>query len=350
MICCFSEGFDWCSGPLLLSLVVGCSGAEPSQSEQSQSVDSVTSLTEKAFIIPGVQLWQNGQIPYQFDDDWPETIRTRAQHAIDNWNARTGLNLFERDGESDYLRLNFAYNTCDAPPGAGDGGVRTINISGSCTEGAIVHEIGHVVGLAHEQRRSDVDDFIYSDSSGSQWGDGVGETSGPFDVHSIMLSAWPGAYLLDGTPLSGRDGLSILDSRAVNILYDLSVPTVGIRGSNGRWLSSNNGQGAMTVDRTTLDPWEQFEINYRRDGTLDIKCNNGRYMSSEDGERTMRCDRKEVLAWERFTIERTLKNNLVVLKCNNGKFVRRSGSADALLCIGDDINNERVQFKIVDAG
>ena len=71
-----------------------------------------------------------------------------------------------------------------------------------------------------------------------------------------------------------------------------------LKGSNGKYVSHNNGAKDMKCDRTNPAAWEQF---YLRQGTgyWYIKAVSiNRYVSSENGAKDMICNRTALGAWE----------------------------------------------------
>jgi hypothetical protein len=98
--------------------------------------------------------------------------------------------------EGDYVVFHFgvAENASDSPCGR-VGGAQTVRAATlGFNAAAIIHEIGHAVGLWHEQSRQDRDDFV--DVNGSNVQDGQtfnfdqhtddGDEIGPYDYGSIM--------------------------------------------------------------------------------------------------------------------------------------------------------------------
>ncbi|MGS2739989.1 glycosyl hydrolase family 18 protein [Sinomicrobium sp. M5D2P17] len=77
---------------------------------------------------------------------------------------------------------------------------------------------------------------------------------------------------------------------------------IALQGSNGMYVSSENGEGPMMCNRPAIDGWETFEWLLQPDGTVALRGFNGMYISSENGEGPMMCDRPAIEGWEKFTV------------------------------------------------
>lgn len=331
------------------SALAGCASAASPQEATTDSPDELEGLTdahngepvtEKGYLWTDEPIWDSNTIAYELQDNLTDLTVSRLEGVIEHVHASTQITFVERTNQAQYLTIR------DAGTGSCSWNinVRRITLSDSCTWANISHELGHALGLGHEQLRSDVDEHIYIEGEpGPDWGTGSGYHHGPFDIYSPMLSARP-AWELDGTPVPTAWGLSTGAIRAINWLHGTQSPTTGIKADNNRWISSNNGSGSMAADRTTPQAWEEFEIYYLDNGNVAFKCNNGRWVSSENGTKLVTCNRTERQAWEQFFL-RPRNTGYYSITCNNGKFLRRSGDS-GLACIGEDGSTNRERFYI----
>jgi len=103
------------------------------------------------------------QVPYVIDPASGDLTNLNA--AISQFNATfPGLIQFVgRNGETDYVDFNFDPNnlsgSCEANEGR-MGGEQVVGGSGTCTVATILHEMGHTIGLWHEQSRADRDTYV----------------------------------------------------------------------------------------------------------------------------------------------------------------------------------------------
>lgn len=115
-----------------------------------------------AVAITGSQYrWPGGIIPYTIDAALPNQSRVTA--AVDHWNTTMAghVKLVPRTSETAYLSFvrSSSASTCSSMVGR-TGYAQTLNVGDYCTSGNVIHEIGHTVGLWHEQSREDRNSFV----------------------------------------------------------------------------------------------------------------------------------------------------------------------------------------------
>lgn len=196
-----------------------------------------TGPTASSVISVLQMLWPGGVIPYEIDSSLPTASRVTV--AIDHWNANLGgaVKLVPHSNEPDWALFarSSSASTCASSVGM-VGGEQEVYIGDDCGTGNVIHEIGHLVGLWHEQNREDRDRYVTiqwqnveSDSQIQFHLTGAwGNDSGSYDYASIMHYP-PDAFSTNGqptivtvppgTPFGQRIALSPGDIRGAQALY-----------------------------------------------------------------------------------------------------------------------------------
>src|SRR5208283_3352488 len=183
-------------------------------------------------------------IPYTIDPASGDL--TNLNTAISQFNSNFAglIQLIPYTNQTDYLNFNFDPNNtsgvCEAYEGR-VGGEQTVGGSGTCTTATILHEMGHTVGVWHEQSRPDRDTYVNvnygavikaSRSNFDQFLDNDQELT-PYDYASVM--EYPafsfsrnGEPCIEsipaGMPLSNPNGYSAGDVDGIDRLYG-AIPT-----------------------------------------------------------------------------------------------------------------------------
>lgn len=187
-------------------------------------------------ILPGdyYLLWKKGIIPFEVSDDCPHKARLRK--AIAHWNSKRVIRLIERKRkEEDYVVFVKNEENYSSSKRGRWGGKQYIYLASEVSEGTIIHEIGHTVGLVHEHNRSDRDDHIEvlwdnlvkdSDSEFKESREDI-QRLGKYDINSVMhYSSYtfaageePTMKTKKGALIPSNEVLSRGDVEAVKALY-----------------------------------------------------------------------------------------------------------------------------------
>jgi hypothetical protein len=191
--------------------------------------------------ITGSQFrWPNGLIPYEIDPSLPN--QARVTDAIAHWQANTRIRFVQRTAANaaqfpDFVRF-VPGGGCSSNVGR-RGGQQTVTLGSGCTTGNAIHEIGHTVGLWHEQSREDRDTFVQivfaniDPTMVHNFDQHVsdGDDLGAYDYGSVMHYP-PNAFSINGQAtiiarqalppgivMGQRNGLSAADIAGVHAMY-----------------------------------------------------------------------------------------------------------------------------------
>lgn len=149
----------------------------------------------KAATQKSTQLWPSKRIPYvvaaSITDD---ELKGKIQTAINLWNTMTIIELVPASaGDRNVLVFEDAAGdgwVCQAWLGYYSSRGGQIEINPACSQGAVIHEIGHALGIMHEHSRFDRDQFIatrpFAESSPNYQTIGAVGSRTTYDLCSVM--------------------------------------------------------------------------------------------------------------------------------------------------------------------
>lgn len=206
--------------------------------------------TRSCAVYPNYNLWAMVRFVYAPEGEANETqlnsyTKYLIRQALKHWEAKTNVRFYNATGQPthddkyniDYPYIYFCNGEGNNSSIGRIGGKQVIHIAKYQTMGIVAHEIGHAIGLYHEQSRNDRDNYITVNINNvvPKYRNNFDKITknyynmGAFDFSSIMLySSYdfaidrniPTMKKKDGSTFVGqRNGLSDGDRRFPNYFY-----------------------------------------------------------------------------------------------------------------------------------
>lgn len=181
--------------------------------------ESVKTGEQNAFGIKTLaQAWPGGVIPYEIASTVDASYRTKIEEAMQEWEDKTVISFVPRTTQTDYVKISGDNTGCYSSVGH-VGGVQGINLEGidvagesRCGYSAMLHELGHTIGLIHEQSRPDRNTFleVHSENIVAEKAGNIGLVTsglpiGSYDLSSLMHYGTFG-FSATGNPVLVRRG------------------------------------------------------------------------------------------------------------------------------------------------
>jgi hypothetical protein len=186
--------------------------------------------------------WDKGEIPYFLSGNFSDDNVSVIKKAMSRWESVCGVTFTEVEPRSSAYNIIRTNNTIEWSSTIGENNVQCYMYFGDGSDqyGHTLHELGHCLGLLHEQQRPDRDEYVtivweniypeYRDNFRVENNPLIKEQNYPYDYGSIMHYG-PTGFSFNGLPtiipkdptaeIGQRIDLSVYDIQKARAIYGL---------------------------------------------------------------------------------------------------------------------------------